>query len=190
MRGSSRLRTPSSWYFVKQGIEHGAGLRAVLGEDVALPDVLGALAAGERRAVEGTWQIRSKGSRSLPTSSASGSSGRPSASSSSMMACLRSAAFQRCRKSSRLAKRFLQGLLGEVAQALGDELAVLVEIFDALGDDGGADAIDVDLLALLAAVGRDGDVGRLAIDDDVSSSPGSAGSGRRRRRRAARRRAG
>ena len=29
----------------------------------------------------------------------------------------------------------LQRLLGEVAQALGDELAVLVEVFDALGDD-------------------------------------------------------
>ena len=53
MRGSSRLRTPSSWYFCEQGFEHGAGLRAVLGEDVALADVLGALAAGERRPVEG-----------------------------------------------------------------------------------------------------------------------------------------
>ena len=47
---SSRLSTPSSWYFCEQRIEHGAGLRAVLGEHVALPDVLGPLAAGERRA--------------------------------------------------------------------------------------------------------------------------------------------
>ena len=58
-----------------------------------------------------TWQIRSKGSRSLPTSSASGSSSRPSLASSSMIACLRSAAFQRLRKSSRLAKRFCSAFL-------------------------------------------------------------------------------
>ena len=38
----------------------------------------------------------------------------------------------------------LQRLLGEVAQALGDELAVLVEILDALGDNRSADAIDID----------------------------------------------
>ena len=42
----------------------------------------------------------------------------------------------------------LQRLLGEVAQALGDQLAVLVEILHALGDDLGADAIDVDLARL------------------------------------------
>ena len=47
----------------------------------------------------------------MPTSSASGSSGRPSSSSSSMIACLRSAAFQRLRKSSRLAKRFFSAFL-------------------------------------------------------------------------------
>ena len=39
--------------FLEQGFEHGAGLRAVLGEDIALADVVGALAAGERRLVEG-----------------------------------------------------------------------------------------------------------------------------------------
>ena len=37
-------------------------------------------------------------------------------------------------------KTFLQGLLRKIAKRLGDELAVLVEIFDALGDD----AIDID----------------------------------------------
>ena len=40
----------------------------------------------------------------------------------------------------------LQRLLGEVAQGFGDELAVLVEILDPLGDDGRADAVDVNLL--------------------------------------------
>jgi hypothetical protein len=67
-------------------------------------------------------------------SSAIGSSGRPSASSSSTIAGLRSDSFQRFRKSSRLAKRFFSAFLfGEIAKGLGDELAVLVEIFHALG---------------------------------------------------------
>ena len=64
--------------FLQQGFEHGAGLRAVLGEDIALADVLGALAAGERRLVEGDVADQVEGSRSLPTSSASGSSSKPS----------------------------------------------------------------------------------------------------------------
>ena len=57
-------------------------------------------------ASKATWQMRSNGSRSRFSSAATRSSGRPSASSSSRMACLRSAAFQRLRKSSRLAKRW------------------------------------------------------------------------------------
>ena len=38
---------------VEQRVEDGAGLLAVLGEDVALAHVVGALPAGERRLVEG-----------------------------------------------------------------------------------------------------------------------------------------
>ena len=53
MRGSSRFSDAFVLVLLQQGFEHGAGLRAVLGEDVALADVLGALAAGERRLVEG-----------------------------------------------------------------------------------------------------------------------------------------
>ena len=39
--------------FVQQGFEHGAGLRAVLGEHIALAHVGHAVAAGERWLVEG-----------------------------------------------------------------------------------------------------------------------------------------
>ena len=82
-----------------------------------------------------TWQIRSKGSRSLPTSSASGSSSRPSACQfldDRLLALGRLPARQELVEAG---EALAQRLLGEVAQALGDELAVLVEIFDALGDD-------------------------------------------------------
>ena len=51
--GSSRLVTPFVLILLRAGFEHGAGLRAVLGEDVALADVLRAFASGERRLVEG-----------------------------------------------------------------------------------------------------------------------------------------
>ena len=39
--------------FLEQGFQHRAGLRAVLGEDIALADILHALASGERRPIEG-----------------------------------------------------------------------------------------------------------------------------------------
>ena len=48
---------------------------------------------------------------------------------------------------------FFQRSLGEVAQGLGDELAVLVQILDPLGDDRCADAVHIDL-AHAAALGR------------------------------------
>jgi hypothetical protein len=56
-------------------------------------------------------------------------------------------------------KTLLERRLGEVAQRLGDQFAVLVEVFDALGDDFRADAIDINLFLPFTAVG-DGDVGR------------------------------
>src|SRR5258708_35686138 len=60
----------------------------------------------------------------------------------------------------------LQCPLGEVAQGLRDELAVLVEIFDTLGDDECADALYIDFAPTLAAR-RYGDVRRLAIDNGL-----------------------
>ena len=59
---------------------------------------------------------------------------QPLGASSSMMACLRSARSS-AQEVVETGEALPQGLLGEVAQALGDELAVLVEVFDALGDD-------------------------------------------------------
>lgn len=42
----------------------------------------------------------------------------------------------------------------EVAQGLGDELAVLVEIFDALGEDAGANAVDINLANRITGLQR------------------------------------
>ena len=53
MRGIVEVDDAFVLVLLQQRFEHGAGLRPVLGEDVALADVLGPLAAGERRLVEG-----------------------------------------------------------------------------------------------------------------------------------------
>ena len=94
--------------FLQQGVEHGAGLRAVFGEHVALADIVGALAAGERRLVKGDVADEVEGVEVLADFVGEWLERQPSSSSSSMIACLRSADFQRFRKSSRLAKRFFR----------------------------------------------------------------------------------
>ena len=47
--------------FLQQRFKHGAGLRAVFREDIALADVIRALAAGERRLVEGDMADKVEG---------------------------------------------------------------------------------------------------------------------------------
>jgi hypothetical protein len=97
---------------LQQGFEHGAGLRAVLGEHVALADVLGPLAPGERRRrSKATWQIRSNGSRSLPSSLGEGFERQAFGLQFLDDRLLALAAFQRFRKSSRLAKRLRSAFL-------------------------------------------------------------------------------
>ena len=81
----------------------------------------------------------------MPTSSASGSSDSPSFVKFLDDGLLALGGVPALEEVVEAGEALLQRLLGEVAQALGDQLAVLVEIFDALGDDGGPDAIDVDL---------------------------------------------
>ena len=49
-----------------------------------------------------------------------------------------------------------QRLLREVAQGLGDELAVLVQVFHAFGDDGRGDAVHVDFLRTASGTRRVG----------------------------------
>ena len=104
IRGSSSAVTPSSWYFCSSASSTARALVPVFRKNIALAHVL----TRSRRVSGGwskaTWQIRSKGSRFLPTSSARGSSNKPSLFSSSMMASLRSALFHWRQKSLRLAK--------------------------------------------------------------------------------------
>ena len=145
--GSSRLVTPSSWYFCEQRFEHGAGLRAVLGEDVALAHVLGPLAAGERRPVEGDVADEVEGIEVLADFLGQRVEQQPFVRQFFDDGLLALGGVPALQEVVEAGEALLQRLLGEVAQAFGDQLAVLVEVLDALGDDRGADAVDVDTCA-------------------------------------------
>ena len=137
--------------FGEQRIEHGARLPAIFREHVALPDVLGALAPGQRLPVEG--DVADEVERIEVLAQFLGDRIERQALGfqfldDRLLALRRLPALEEVVEAG---EALLQRLLGEVAQGLGDELAVLVEIFDALGDDGGADAIDIDLLLRPAA---------------------------------------
>ncbi len=160
--------------FGQQRVEHGAGLGAVLREHVTLFDVLGALAAGERLLVEGDMADEVEGIEVLAKffgdrieRQALGLQFLDDR----LLAFRRLPAFQEIIEAG---EALLQRLLGEVAQDLGDELAVLVEILHPLGDDGGADAIDINLFRLArrpAAMVMSGGPSTM-----VSSAPGLSGS--------------
>ena len=137
IRGSSRSMTPSSWYFCSSASSTARAWAPYFVNTSRLRTLLGALAPGERRLVEGDVADQVERVEVLADLLGQRVEDRPSFASSSMTACLRSAAFQRVRNSSRLANRFFERLPREVAQALGDQLAVLVEVLDALGDDRG-----------------------------------------------------
>ena len=91
-----------------------------------------------------------------------------------MMACLRSADFQRLRKSSRLAKRFFSAFLVKSRRRFGNESPLLIQIFHTLSDDGGPYPIDIDF-ARRFFVSIDIDVGRLINDYFVLSRLGRNG---------------
>ena len=158
--------TPSSWYFCEQRVEHGAGLRAVLGEHVALADVLGPLAAGERRLVEGDVADQVERVEVLADLLGERLERQPFVFQFFDDRLLALGCLPALEEVVEAGEALLQRLLGVVAQALGDELAVLVEVLDALGDDRDARHHRRRSSRLSALAGRDRDV-VAGIDDDL-----------------------
>ena len=91
----STLRDAGVGVLVEQGVEDGAGLVAVLGEDVALPDVARAFAPGERRLVEGDVADEIEGVVVAADLLGQFVEEDPVVASSSTMACFRSASVHR-----------------------------------------------------------------------------------------------
>ena len=151
--------------FGEQRVQHVAGLSAVSGEYVALPDVIGPLAPGERPGVEGHVADEVEGVEVL---------GQFSGDQIERQALGRQLLDDRLLALGGLpapeevveaGEALFQRSLGEVAQGLGDELAVLVQILDPIGDDRCADAVHVDFLPPAVLRGRSG-VGRV-VDDGL-----------------------
>ncbi len=130
---------------MQQGFKHGAGLRAVFGEDIALADIVCALAARERRLVESDMADEVEGVEVLADFLGQRVKGQAFVFEFFDDGLLALGGFPALEEIIEAGEALLQRLLGEVPQAFGDELAVFVEIFHALGDDGGPYPIDIDL---------------------------------------------
>lgn len=130
---------------VQQRIEHGAGLRPVFGEHVTLLDVLGPLTAGKRLPIKGDVADQIERVEVLAEFIGDGIERQALGLQFLDNRLLALGGFPAPEEIVEAGKTLFQRRPGEVAQGFGDELAVLVEIFDALGQDAGADAIDVDL---------------------------------------------
>ena len=138
---------------LQQGFQHGAGLRAVLGEDIALADVVGPLAAGERRLVEGHMADEVEGIEVLADFLEQRFEQQPFVGQFFDDGLLALGGFPAAEEIVEAGEALLERLSGEVAQAFGDELAVFVEIFDALGENGDGLAIDVELARAVVVAG-------------------------------------
>ncbi len=163
--------------FLEQGFEHGAGLLAVLGEDVALADILGPLAPGERRLVEGHVADQVEGVEVLAHFLGQRIEQQAFVLQFLDDGLLALGAVPASEEIVEAGEALAERLLRVVAQALGDQLAVFVEVFDALGQDADRSARECSISRRLApAVGMliSGGSGSTIIS---SSSPGSGGMG-------------
>jgi hypothetical protein len=161
--------------FVEQRVEHGASLLAVPREHVALADVVGPLAAGERRLVEGDMADQIERVEVLADLLGQRVEDRALVRELVDDRLLALRGLPALQEDIEAREPLLQRLSGEVAQGLGDQLAVLVEVLDPLGDDRGIDPVDVDLPRLSPPAGMvmsDGSPSTI-----VSSSAGSGGIG-------------
>jgi hypothetical protein len=129
----------------EQRVEHGAGLRPIFGEHVALLDVFGPFAARQRLLVEGDMADQIEGIEVPPEFVRDGIE-RETLGFQFLDDCLLALRrFPALEEIVEAGETLLESRFGEVAQGFGDELTILVEIFDALGEDAGANAIDVNL---------------------------------------------
>ena len=148
---SSRLNTPSSAYLARSASSTAAGLVPVFVEHVALLDVGGALAPGQRPGVEGDVADEVEGVEvfvQFPGNHVEFQALRCQFLDDGLLPF---GGLPAPEEVVQAGEAFLEGFLGEVTQGFGDELPVLIHIGNPLGNDGGGHAIDIHLVP--AAVG-------------------------------------
>src|SRR5699024_1351109 len=139
--------------FGQQGIEDGAGLLAITVEYVALLDVVGAFLAGQRFGVEGDVAGQIEGVQILGQLVDDGVERQALVFQFFEQGLLALGLVPAFEKVVQAGEALFQGAAGVVAQGFGNQLAVGVQVFDPLGDNFGADAVDVDLFALFFLFG-------------------------------------
>ena len=146
---------PLSAYFCEQGIEDGAGLVAIVAEDVALLHLVGPFLAGQRRLVEGDVADEIEGvvvaADLLGELVEEHALGGQLLDDDLLLVGVVPGGEEVVERGVGLA----HGLAGVVLERLGDELAVGVEVLDALGGDADLDIVDV--------VAFDGRVGPVVV---------------------------
>ena len=152
--------------FLQQGIEDGAGLVAVLGEDVALLDLLSPLAAREGRAVES--DVADEVESVEVATHLLGEFLEEDALGGEFLKN-RLLLLGVVPDGEEVVERGIglpDGLAGVVAKRLGDQPAVAVEVLDALGGDADLDVVDVVFRG--ARAGRITPAARWVADDDAT----------------------
>ena len=177
MRGSSSAVTPSSWYFCSSASSTARALVAVLGEDVALAHILDTLAPGERRLVEGHMADQIERVEVLAHFLSQRIEQQAFVLQFLDDRLLALGAVPLREKVIEAGETFAQRLFRIIAQAFGDQLAVFVEVFDTLGDDGHRFAVNVILRRLHPPPGGMVISGGSVSTMISSSSPGSGGMG-------------
>ena len=144
-----KIQHPFVGVFGEQGVEHGAGLLAVCGEHVTLPDVFGTLAAGQRLGVKGHMANQVERVKVLAKFLGDSVERQPLGLQFLNNGLLAFGHFPASEKIIQAGKAPFQRLSGKVAQGLGDQLAVLVQILNPLGNDERADSVHIHLAPLL-----------------------------------------
>ena len=139
----STVWMPLSAYLSSRASSTARALLAVLAEDVALLHVVGALLAGERRLVEGDVADEVEGV--VVAADLFGQLVEEHALGVQLLddGLLLVGGVPACEEVVEGGESLVDGLAGVVRERLGDELAVGVEVLDALGGDADFDVVDV-----------------------------------------------
>ena len=144
-RGVVEIQHPFVGVLGEEGIEYGAGLAAVLGEDVMLLDRFGTLAPRQRFFVEGDVADQVERVEVFAQFLGDRVERQPFGFELFDDRLFARRPFPVLQEIVEAREAAFQRVFGVIAKALGDQLAMFVEVFDPLGDDLNIDAIDIDL---------------------------------------------